>query len=73
MTKKLGSATWTKEQMEALADRFARVFVETVEHAGGTATIVDNAAAPPAVKADSLPGADNNQTKPLIGNQERKT
>ena len=42
---------WTKEQIEALADKFAQVFVETVEHAGGTAKIVSSDASQQAVEA----------------------
>lgn len=52
---------WTKEQIEALADKFAQVFVETVEHAGGTAKIVSSDASQQAGAADRDPlAADEN-------------
>ena len=44
---------WTREQIEALADKFAQVFVETVEKLGGKATIVKDEGCPTLHEADA--------------------
>ena len=46
---------WTREQMEALADKFAQVFAETVEASGGKAQIVRNEGCPTMHEAAAYP------------------
>jgi hypothetical protein len=64
---------WTKEQMEAIADLFAHVFVESVEHAGGTATIVESVAAQQRRAADVASSAtiEVNSDSPAPGSWQR--
>ena len=44
---------WTREAMEALADKFAQVFVEAVEKSGGKASIVKDDGCPTLHEADA--------------------
>lgn len=46
---------WTREQIEALADKFAQVFVETAEAMGGKASIVKAESRPTKHEADAYP------------------
>ena len=47
---------WTREAMEALADKFANVFVEAVEKSGGKASIVKDEGCPTLHEADLFYG-----------------